>query len=273
MARKILLLLMIAIAVFLSFQPYPFGQGFLVIMSCLTLLWLLSLYLKDASIIDIFWGMGFVITAWFYRTKLEVSDTKSLIYCILITIWGLRLSIYLAFRNIGHGEDYRYQEWRKEYKNNWWWVSFLRVFLLQGVLLWIISSVFVSAIASQNTTLSILDYAGISLWIIVLDFEEFGDWQLYNFKINPDNKGKVLQTGFWAFTRHPNYFGDALLWWGYFLFACSNEAYIYIFSPLLMSFLLMRVSGVTLLEKKLVETKPEYAAYVNRVPAFFPKLF
>ncbi len=273
MARIILLIFAIATAVFLSFQPYPFGQGFLVIMSCLTVLWLLSLYLKDSSIIDIFWGTGFVIAAWFYREKLGLSDIKSLIYCILITIWGLRLSIHLAFRNIGHGEDYRYQEWRKQYKNNWWWVSFLRVFLLQGVLLWIISSVFVPAIASQNTSFSILDFVGLTLWIIGISFEAIGDWQLLQFKKNPVNKGKVLQTGFWALTRHPNYFGDALLWWGYFLFACSNEGYIYIFSPLLMSFLLMRVSGVTLLEKKLVETKSQYAEYIKTVPAFFPKLF
>ena len=126
---------------------------------------------------------------------------------------------------------------------------------------------------TANNDFSLLDYIGITLWLIGLTFEAIGDWQLVQFKKNPANKGKVLQTGFWAITRHPNYFGDALLWWGFFLFACSSSTYVYIFSPLLMSFLLMRVSGVTLLEKKLVETKPEYADYVKRVPAFFPKLF
>ncbi|GGD48796.1 steroid 5-alpha reductase [Emticicia aquatilis] len=228
---------------------------------------------KDASIIDIFWGTGFVIVAWFYRTNLNLTDTRSLIYCILISIWGLRLSIHLAFRNIGKGEDYRYQEWRKQYQLNWWWVSFLRVFLLQGVLLWIISAVYVRAIAKTSSTLNIADYVGILLWLIGFTFEAIGDWQLTQFKKNPANKGKVLQTGFWALTRHPNYFGDALLWWGFYLFAFSNGGFLYIFSPVLMTFLLMKVSGVTLLEQKLQETKPQYADYIKRVPAFFPKFF
>ncbi|CAH0994889.1 hypothetical protein EMA8858_01002 [Emticicia aquatica] len=274
MIRKILFAIILGLIGYLAFQEtFPFGEGFLVLITCLTALWLLSLYLKDASIIDIFWGLGFVIIAWYYRTQLNLSDVRSLIYCILISVWGLRLSIHLAFRNIGKGEDYRYQEWRNQYKQNWWWVSFLRVFLLQGILLWIISSVFAPAMISKNTSFSILDCVGIILWTIGLAFETIGDWQLVSFKKNPDNKGKVLQEGLWALTRHPNYFGDALLWWGFFLFACSNGAIIHIFCPLLMSFLLMKVSGVTLLEKKLLETKSDYETYAKRVPAFFPKLF
>lgn len=273
MARILLLISLIVITIFLSFQSEVFGQGFLVIMTCLTLVWLLSLYLKDASIIDIFWGMGFVIAAWFYRTKLNLSDTRSLIYCILISIWGLRLSIHLALRNIGKGEDYRYQEWRNEYKHNWWWVSFFRVFLLQGLILWIISSVFVPAISKFESTFNIFDYFGIILWTIGFVFEAGGDWQLVQFKKNPANKGKVLQTGFWALTRHPNYFGDSLLWWGFYLFAITNSGYIFVYSPILMTFLLMKVSGVVLLEKKLQETKPQYTDYIKNIPAFFPKLF
>jgi steroid 5-alpha reductase family enzyme len=273
MARIILLLVAIAIAVFLFFQPFPFGQGLLVIMACLTALWGLSVWLKDSSIIDIFWGTGFVITVWFYRYIGGLVDTRSLVFCSIVTIWGLRLSIHLANRNIGKGEDYRYKEWRKESGKNWWWVSYFRVFLLQGILLWIISSVYVPALSSEFSDLQILDYIGIGLWAIGFIFEAVGDWQLNQFKKNRANKGKVLQTGLWSLTRHPNYFGDAVQWWGYFLFACTNEQYLYAFSPLLMTFLLMQVSGVTLLEKKLTETKPQYADYIKRVPAFFPKLF
>lgn len=273
MIRILLLSLIIGLSIFLLFQPNSFAEGFLVLISCLSILWIVSLIVKDASIIDIFWGTGFVIVAWFYRAKLNLTDTRSLIYCILISIWGLRLSIHLAFRNIGKGEDYRYQEWRNQYKQNWWWVSFFRVFLLQGVLLWIVSSVYVPAISKAESTLSMLDYFGILLWTIGFIFETLGDWQLTKFKKNPANKGQVLQTGFWALTRHPNYFGDALLWWGFYLFACTSGGYLYIFSPILMTFLLMKVSGVVLLEKKLQETKPQYADYIKMVPAFFPKLF
>lgn len=273
MARITLLLVVIALAILLFFQPYPFGQGLLVIMSCLTLLWILSVILKDSSIIDIFWGSGFVIVVWFYRYSGGLVDTRSLIFCSIVTIWGLRLSIHLAMRNIGKGEDYRYQEWRKESGKNWWWVSFFRVFLLQGILLWIISSLYVPALSSEFSNLQTLDYIGIGIWLTGFIFEAVGDWQLTQFKKKASNKGKILQTGLWSRTRHPNYFGDAVQWWGYFLFACTNQQYLYAFSPLLMTFLLMQVSGVTLLEKKLTETKPQYTDYIKRVPAFFPKVF
>jgi len=273
--RLILLALVIAILVFLHFQPFPFWQGLGVIMACLTALWVVSLLIKDASIIDIFWGAGFVVVAWFYRYQLQATDWRSLVFCGMVTIWGLRLTLHLAFRNLGHGEDYRYQTWRKEHGKNWWWVSYLRVFLLQGVILWIVSSPFMITLSHPSESLQFLDYVGIALWIVGLGFEAIGDWQLQQFKKDATNKGKVMQTGLWGLTRHPNYFGDALLWWGFFLFACSSgtEALWYVFSPLLMTFLLMRVSGVALLEQKLTATRPEYEAYKKRVPAFFPKFF
>lgn len=273
MIRVLLILLIVGLSIFLLTKPSPSGEGFVVLISCLSILWIISLIVKDASIIDIFWGIGFVIVAWFYRTRLHLTDTRSLVYCLLISIWGLRLSLHLAFRNIGKGEDYRYQEWRNQYKQSWWWVSFFRVFLLQGVLLWIISSVFVPAISKSTSTLNVIDYLGILLWTIGFAFEAIGDWQLTQFKKDPTNKGQLLQTGLWALTRHPNYFGDALLWWGFYLFAFSNSGYIYVFSPAIMTFLLMKVSGVALLEQKLQATKPQYADYSKNVPAFFPKLF
>ncbi|WP_337040539.1 DUF1295 domain-containing protein [Emticicia sp. 17c] len=273
MARVILLLVIILISIFLFYQPFPFGEGFLIIMSCLTVLWLVSLFLKDASIIDIFWGSGFVITVWYYKISLSLTDTRSLLFCVLVSIWGLRLSLHLAFRNIGKGEDYRYQEWRQQHANNWWWVSFFRVFVLQGVLLWLISAIYAPAMQSSNDTLALTDYIGIVIWSIGFIFEAVGDWQLQQFRKNPANKGQVMQTGLWSLTRHPNYFGDAMQWWGYGMFSITTGNFIYLFSPLLMTFLLMQVSGVALLEKKLTETKPQYAHYIRRVPAFFPKIF
>lgn len=271
--RLLLLVLLLGIVSFLSLQAYPFWEGFGVIMACLTALWIVSLILKDASIIDIFWGVGFVIVAWFYRERLHLTDTRSLVLCLLVSVWGLRLGIHLAIRNLGHGEDYRYQVWRKQHGKNWWWVSYLRVFLLQGMILWIVSAVLLVGMTPTHTAMQWLDWAGIVLWGVGFGFEAVGDWQLTQFKKNPANKGQLLQTGLWALTRHPNYFGDALLWWGYFCFACTNSAFAYVFSPLLMTFLLMKVSGVALLEQKLAATKPQFEAYRKQVPAFFPKLF
>lgn len=269
MARIIPFLILPAICCFLGIQDFPFLTGAAIIICCLFGLWLFSLIMKDASIIDVFWGIGFVIIAWFYRYKSGLSDVRSLIFCIMVSLWGLRLSLHLVVRNTGKGEDYRYRQWRRDHGQNWWWISFFRVFLLQGAVLWIVSSVFIPAMSVDS--FGIATYAGIYFWVVGMLFEAGGDWQLMQFKKDPENSGKVLNTGFWAMCRHPNYFGDALIWWGYFLFALPSGQYLYVFSPLLMSFLLIRISGVALLEKKLIRSKPGYTKYVRNVPAFFPK--
>ncbi len=266
--RLLLLTTIIGLAIFLLTNPLPFYWGIATILSALTVLWLLSLALKDASIVDIFWGLGFVMLAWIYRTILVVHSDRSLLICLLVTVWGGRLALYLANRNLGKGEDYRYQVWRKESGKNFWWVSYLRVFLLQGLLLWIIGAPLLMAQTTNEWTF--FDYLGLMLWAVGLTFEALGDFQLAQFKKNPENKGKVLDSGLWRYTRHPNYFGDAVLWWGIFCFAASAGAWWAIFSPVLMTFLLMKVSGVALLEKTLVETKPQYKNYIERTSAFFP---
>ncbi len=276
MTRKTLLLLLLMIIIggvtFLLMSPYDFGSGFLVVMSCLTLMWIYSLVIKDASIIDIFWGPGFALLAWYYFSQTsDMNNTRSLVLCSMVTIWALRLGGYIFMRNHGNGEDFRYQQWRKEGGKNYWWISFLRVFLLQGLLLWIVGSIFLVAMSSGKASLQTLDYVGIVLWVSGFLFEAVGDWQLANFKKNPANKGKVMDQGLWRYTRHPNYFGDALLWWGYFMFALATEGgIIYIFSPILMTFLLMRVSGAALLESTLKHTKPKYRDYIDKTSAFFP---
>ena len=274
MIRILLFIILLALGSFMWWSNPLFPLGLGMIMSILTALWLLSLVLKDASIIDVFWGFGFVTIAWFYYYLLDSQGIRILLICGLVTIWGLRLSIHLAIRNVGKGEDYRYQTWREANGVNWWWLSFFRVFLLQGLILWIISSPLLLAMSSPSQKLQALDYVGVMLFSVGFFFEAVGDWQLTQFKKNPVNKGKVLQTGLWGITRHPNYFGDALLWWGFFCFALSNPSdWQYVFSPLLMTFLLMNVSGVTLLEQKLNKTKTDYQAYTERIPAFFPKIW
>jgi len=243
-----------------------------VVLGLMILLWLLSLALRNASIVDIFWGTGFVIVAW--AAFLFTPDgflPRKLLLAALVTIWGLRLSIHILRRNWGKPEDFRYAAWRQESGRSWWWFSFFKVFLLQGVLLWIISAPLVAAqFSPAPARLGLLDVLGVLVWAFGFYFEAAGDAQLERFKSNPANKGKLLTTGVWHYTRHPNYFGDAAQWWGYFLIAAGAGGWWTVFSPVLMTLLLVRVSGVALLEKTLIETKPGYREYAQTTSAFVP---
>jgi len=238
----------------------------------MTALWLVSLALKNSSIVDIFWGTGVVISAWtaFALTPQGFAGRKWLLV-ILTSIWGLRLTLHILTRNWNKGEDFRYQVWRKEAGAAWWWRSFFKVFLLQGILMWIIATPLLRAqVSATPAQLTWLDYLAVPVWLIGFFFEAAGDWQLAQFKANPANKGKVLSTGVWRYTRHPNYFGDAAQWWAFYLIALAAGGWWTIFSPALMTLLLMRVSGVTLLEKTLKESKPGYEAYVASTSSFIP---
>jgi len=243
-----------------------------VILGLMSALWLLSLALKDASIVDIFWGSGFVIVFWLTNLLIHERLTPRIILLgTLVTVWGLRLSAHIFFRNAGKSEDFRYAAWREEASHSWWWRSYFKVFLLQGVLMWVIAIPLIAAQTGDATGLvKCLDTSGAALWLVGFIFEAGGDWQLKRFKANPDNNRKLLNSGLWSLTRHPNYFGDATQWWGFWLIAASAGAFWTIFSPILMTFLLMRVSGVTMLEKTLKETKSGYADYIERTSAFFP---
>jgi steroid 5-alpha reductase family enzyme len=247
--------------------------GLAVIVGIMTLLWLLSLPLKNSSIVDPFWGTGFVIANWIYfaLTPDGFAGRKWLI-SLLVTIWGLRLSLYLLWRNRGKGEDFRYQKFRRDAGRKWWWYSYFQTFLLQGILLWVISAPLLAAnYAATPDHLTILDYLVIPLWLLGFFFEAMGDLQLARFKADPANKGKVLDRGVWRYTRHPNYFGDAAQWWAYYLIAASASGGFWtLFSPVIMTLFLLRVSGVTLLEKTLTTTKPGYKEYVESTSAFIP---
>lgn len=247
-------------------QVYFAGLGITLIL--VILLWLLSLAIKDASIVDIFWGSGFVIVGWAYFAMTEPSSRKWLLMA-LVTIWGLRLSLHIGRRNLGKGEDFRYQRWRSEAGTAWWWRSFLKVFLLQGLILWFVSMPLLGA-QFYAGELIWLDYLALIVWLIGFIFEAGGDWQLMQFRADERNQGKVLNTGLWRYSRHPNYFGDTAQWWAYYLFALAAGAWWTILSPILMTFLLMRVSGVVMLEHSLKKSKPEYADYIERTSAFFP---
>lgn len=247
-----------------------FLQTSLIILILVTLLWLWSVPIKNVSIVDIFWGLGFVIVNTIYFLNSDTPSIRQYIVLILVTIWGFRLSGYLAWRNIGKGEDYRYQEFRQKFgPERYWWFSYFQTFLLQGSLILIISLPLL-AVNLSIEKLNILDYIAVVIWCIGFMFEAGGDYQLANFKKNPANKGKVLNTGFWKYTRHPNYFGDATVWTAYALFCLASGSYWQIIGTVIMIVLIIKISGVALLEKTLKTTKPQYKEYIEKTNAFLP---
>jgi len=241
------------------------------VLGALFVLWLVATAKRDVSIIDGFWGTGFVFVAWIAQGMNGPQSTRWLILLVLVTIWGLRLSLFLVWRKWGHEEDRRYRAMRERHGGRFWWVSLWTVFGLQGVILWFVSlPLQVAAVQDATAPLGWLDAAGIGIWSVGLFFETIGDWQLARFLANPVNRGQVLDSGLWRWTRHPNYFGDFCVWWGLYLVASAGGAVATIASPILMSVLLMRVSGVSLLEQTMQDRRPAYADYQRRTSAFFP---
>jgi len=239
-----------------------------VISGLMFTVWIISLMLRDVSIVDLIWGFGFVLVGW---TSVLTTQSGNWILPLLTTIWGLRLSGYLAWRNHGQSEDYRYRAMRNHHGKSFPLVSIVTVFGLQGLIMWIVSLPLQAGTIATNSAWNWLLIPGVVLWAIGLCFETLGDWQLASFKANRNNSGTVLDSGLWRYTRHPNYFGDFAVWWGLYFVAMSySGAWWTVIGPIVMSVFLMRVSGVTLLEKSLTKTKPQYADYIARTNAFFP---
>ena len=229
----------------------------------------MSLLLKNASIVDPFWGPGFALVAMVTVLQLPVVGSSSLLLLVLVCIWALRLGIYLGMRNIGEGEDFRYVAMRKQAGESFALHSLFSVFFLQGLLLWLISWPIQAAIVAGGS-IGPWQRLGFLLWGVGFCFEAVGDWQLSRFKARPQSAGQVMDQGLWRYTRHPNYFGDALLWWGYGCFALGAGQPLLLFSPLLMNLLLVKVSGVALLEKEIHHRRPAYREYIRRTSAFIP---
>lgn len=235
--------------------------------------WVVSVAIKDASIVDIIWGFGFVLVAWIAFLAGDGYDGRKWLITLLASAWGLRLSTYLYIRNHGRGEDYRYQAMRRNWGPRFPIISLFTVFGLQGVLMFVISMPLqVAQLSGMPESLTWIDYAGAAVFAIGLGFEAVGDFQLARFKANAANAGKVMDRGLWRYTRHPNYFGDAVLWWGLFLIAAARPAnLLVVFSPTVMTFLLTRVSGVPLLEKSLAKRREGYDDYIARTSGFIPR--
>lgn len=236
------------------------------------IVWLVSLRKQDVSIVDSLWSVLFVVSASYYLWVMDELSTRAQIVYVLVVIWGVRLSSYITLRHLGQPEDKRYQRIRANNQPGFAFKSMYLIFMLQAGLAWIISLPLFYAMSSSNA-LSSLDYLGIGLWTIGMLFEATADQQLYRFKQQEKNKGRLLTQGLWAYTRHPNYFGEFLIWWGFYLLALSAAdlygGIISIISPLIMSLLLLRVSGVVLLERSM-RSKPGYENYMRNTSAFIP---
>jgi len=235
--------------------------------SC-TLLWLLSLRLRDTSIIDIFWGPGIAgvadIAAWLGRAGGE----RASVVLFLVNLWAIRLAVHLWVRH--DGEDRRHAALRRHFGPRWWWLSLVQVFLLQAILIWFIAAPLVAALLSSRAPMGWLDGLGAGLGTLGLLIEVVADSQLSRFRVQPGSKGKVMDRGLWGWSRHPNYFGEALMWWGFFAlgFAAAHRWWLAL-SPLAVCFLLAQVS-VAVVEEKIAERRPAYAGYRRRVSVFIP---
>lgn len=230
---------------------------------------LLALLKKDNSVVDIAWGLGFLMLALLSYQAGQMYARQT-IMTLLVCTWALRLSVYILIRNRKKGEDFRYAQWREQWGENWLWMSYTKVFLLQGFIMLFISLPILMTNTLRSSALNNVDLLGIAICIFGIAFESTADIQLYIFKSKPWHKGKIFTKGLWKYSRHPNYFGESCVWWGIFLLALSMPfGWVSIISPILITFLLLRVSGVPLLEKRYKED-PDYREYCKTTSGFVP---
>ncbi len=232
---------------------------------------LLALKLKDNSIVDIAYGLGFILVAWSGYLVFGSGQPRQILLLCLISLWGARLAAHIALRKgTERGEDSRYRRWRESWGKSFVWRSFLQIFMLQGAVIFLVALPMLLVINRPGGALGWLDLFGVLIWLCGFAFETIGDWQLLRFKKDPANRGKIIQLGLWRITRHPNYFGEATLWWGIFFIALGSPlGWFAIISPLLIGFLLLKVSGIPMLEAKYAGN-PDFEAYKRRTNAFFP---
>lgn len=242
----------------------------LVLFVYMSLWFVVSLIKKRNDVADVAWGLGFVLMTWVSFVLSDDSGVRGLLVSILVTIWGMRLAWHIHARNKGKAEDYRYLAWRKEWGKLFYPRSYLQVYLLQGVFLFLIVTPVLLTNKNVGAELGLLDALGVAVWLLGFFFEAVGDAQLARFIKDPANKGKLMQGGLWAYTRHPNYFGEVTQWWGLWLVALSVPyGWLGIIGPITITFLILKVSGVPMLEEKMAEN-PEFAEYKKRVSVFIP---
>jgi steroid 5-alpha reductase family enzyme len=235
--------------------------------------WFFSILRRNVTVVDSLWGLGFVLVAAITFWMGSGYGQRSLLVLVLTALWGLRLCIYLTWRNWGQPEDHRYGAWRENSGRSFWIVSLFKVFLMQALFLWVISLVLQQAqLSPEPGSLTILDAVGGLLWATGFVFESVGDWQLAHFKADPSNRGRVMDRGLWAWSRHPNYFGEFLVWWGFFLIALATPSgWWTIICPSIVSLVLLKMTGVPMTEAALKSRRPGYADYIRKTSPFFPR--
>ena len=244
----------------------------IVILVYMTSLYILSLITKRTDLVDIGWGLGFIVVTTSLLLRSTILTNRMLIVLILVTIWGLRLAIHIGSRNLRKKEDFRYQKFKDDWGKDFWWKSYIQIFLLQGLLMFLISFP-MSYLGTYDSPLSWISYLGIFVWIFGFVFETVSDIQLNNFiklKKSGLTKDRIMKTGLWSISRHPNYFGEVITWWGIFLISLSSlSSLIAILGPITITYFILKVTGVPLLEKK-YDGIPEWEEYKKRVPIFIP---
>jgi steroid 5-alpha reductase family enzyme len=241
-----------------------------VVVVFMTAVFVLAMYLKDNSIVDVAYGLAFILASWAAFLAHGSGHPRQFLVLVLVTLWGARLAVHILLRKSGEGEDFRYRQWREAWGKTFVWRSYLQIFMLQGAVVVAVALPVLLIINNPGRALGMLDLAGVVIWLFGFSFEAVGDWQLLRFKKAPENRGRIIQTGLWRYTRHPNYFGEATLWWGLFLIAL-NVPYgaLTVASPVLIDVLLLKVSGIPMLEAK-YQGNAEFEAYKQRTNAFLP---
>jgi len=234
--------------------------------------WIVSLIIKKASIADRMWGLGFVIIAWLTFYNSNGFLPRQVILLSVVTVWGMRLFIHITMRSWGKEEDPRYGAWRKEHGSKFWLISLFKVFIIQAIFMFNVSlGVQLGILSSESSHLTLFDYAGLAIWITGFIIESSADRQLKTFLNKPQNAGKIMNKKLWSLSRHPNYFGESLQWWGIFIIVLSCPfGYVTIISPVLITYSLLKISGVTMMESVEFSDNPEYIKYVEETNAFIP---
>ena len=248
-----------------------FVSTLIFILAYFIVFFIIGVIKKNNSVVDIGWGLGFVLASYFVLLNTGNINFRSIIVTLFVTIWGLRLSYHIYKRNKGKEEDFRYAKWRENW--NYFYVrSFFQIFILQGLLLFLIVSSVININSNVAASLTAFDFIGIAIWIIGFTFEALGDKQLRDYISKPESEkdGHIMKEGLWKYTRHPNYFGEATMWWGIFIIGLSiSGSWIFIISPITMTYLLLYVSGVPLLEERYADDE-EFQEYAKTTNKFFP---
>jgi steroid 5-alpha reductase family enzyme len=242
----------------------------IIIMIYMVVWFFIAQILKRNDIADVAWAVGFIVTAISAMIFSNGTTKRGFLSLSLVVLWGVRLACHILLRNQGKPEDARYKKWRKEWGKHALIRAFFQIFILQGLLIIIISLPITIIITSKQKSLGVLDFLGICIWSIGFAFEALGDYQLIKYKKNPANKGKIMTQGLWNYTRHPNYFGEVVLWWGIYLIALSvPKGWAAILGPITITYLILKVSGIPLLEEKYKDNL-EFQMYKKRTSVFFP---